>query len=156
MCSLFKSQASTVKNWNVLTYTQVVALFRAGGVTCEIKSRDPYYWFTDESTTIQILTEAHAGMPAYESITATKPGVDCDKFAHHACDVAYLKKINGWFEVWGETTDGGHGWNVLIVQTTDDNGNPIVMAFEAEPQEADIWPIGTNPKYKIKTVYRAD
>lgn len=159
MCNLFKPQSSAVTNWNVLTYAQVVAIFRAAGVTCNIGARDEFYWVTDENTTISILQEAHAFAIAYEYITAEHPGCDCDKFAHHACDVAYQKKVNGWFEVWGKNPNGGHGWNVLIKgskEIKDGKETLIFRAFEAEPQEADMWEIGTNPNYQIKTVYHAD
>ena len=151
MCKLFKTPTS-ITNWNVLSYEQVVAIFRAAGITCEIPVRDDYFWFPDESAQISILQEAHVSAPAYESITATQPGFDCDKFAHHACDVAYLKKVNGWFEVWGETPTGNHAWNVILSPSLE-KGRVIITAFEAEPQKAYIWEIGTNPEYRIKTVY---
>jgi hypothetical protein len=148
MCKLFNFKPQTPITWHVLSAIEVANIFKAAGVTCTIGFRDDYFWFPDENIWIDIITEAHAEMPAYKPITATERGIDCDKFAHHACDKAFIKyQANGCFEVWGQTTEGYHAWLVILTP----NG-----AFEAEPQNNDIWAIGTNPHYKIKTVYRAD
>ncbi len=154
MCNIFKPQTSTVVDTKVLTGSQVDNIFRKAGVTC-FKTRDDFYWVPDENTCISILKEAHASAPAYVSITAIQPGYDCDKFAHHFCDVAYLKKVNFVFEVWGSTPEGMHAWNVFITYEIKD-GETVFVAFEAEPQNAEIWEIGTNPNYQIKTVIYAD
>jgi len=146
MCKLFSFRQTQVV-WNVLSAQQVNTIFEAAGVTC-LLFRDDWYWFPDENTWIEWIKEAVGTTPAYRAITATQSGFDCDKFARHLCDHVAIKYLaNGCFEVWGKTPEGEHAWNVIITPSG---------AFEVEPQNADIWAIGTNPEYEIKTVYHAD
>jgi len=102
--------------------------------------RDGWYWAVDANTCIDWLREAHTAAPAYRPITKKKRGVDCDKFAHWLVSFFYIRAHNRIWEVWGNTPQGFHAWNVL------DNE---LGRFEVEPQRCDIWGIGTNPDYQI-------
>jgi len=131
-----------------MSAVEVESAFSVAGISCNLGERDDYYWFVDESTWVDWILEAHASAPNYQPITATQRGFDCDKFARHLCDHVAVKYLaNGCFEVWGEASFGGHAWNVILTPSG---------LFEVEPQNGDIWIAGTNPGYKIKTIYHAD
>lgn len=104
-------------------------------------ARDPAYWFPDEEVWVDLWYDAHNECPDYESITEDHPGFDCDKFARNFCASCNKKKINGCWEVWGDTPFGYHAWNVI--QTP--NGK-----LELEPQSGDAWVFGSNPDWKIR------
>ena len=102
-------------------------------------ARDSHYWAADADTCMTWLIEFHSQMPPYRSITSKHPGYDCDKAAHDCVSHFYRKGWNRIWEVWGDTPNGFHAWNVI------DNA---LGRFEAEPQAARVWADGTNPKYR--------
>lgn len=102
--------------------------------------RDSWYWAADANTCIEWIREAHATAPKYKPITKNQRGWDCDKAAHRLVSFFYERCHTRIWEVWGNTPQGPHAWNVF------DNE---CGRFEVEPQTADVWEIGTNPQYEI-------
>ena len=146
LSNLFTPVPEDVGQWYIKSFQEISYGFQSIGI--ELACRDDFYWFVDEDTWISWIIEAFQSAPSYQSITREQRGYDCDKFARHLCDHVATKYLcNGCFEVWGYTTFGYHAWNIILTPSG---------AFEVEPQNGEIWAIGTNPDYRIKTVYHAD
>ena len=103
--------------------------------------RDSHFWSLQPDLMVDLIQEFFSGLPPYESITAKKPGWDCDKAAHAFVTFMYRHKINRVWEVWGDTPSGYHAWNVF----GNEHGT-----FEVEPQTAEMWAFGENPSYHAK------
>jgi len=128
-----------IKAWHVKSYNEICAM-----LNLVIPRRDDWYWYPDTDSWVNIVLEAIDTAPSYKSITNKQRGYDCDKFARHLCDYAATKyMINSCFEVWGDSPQGYHAWNMIITS----NG-----IFEIEPQNCSIWELGKNKSYIIREI----
>jgi len=125
-----------IESWFSAPAAQILATIPGSSL-----ARDSHYWAADADTCVRFIEQCHDESPPYVRITKKKKGFDCDKFAHWFVSFFYRLGWTRVWEVWGDTPGGFHAWNVV------DNAEG---RFEVEPQHADAWPFGENPKYRIK------
>lgn len=91
----------------------------------DIKIADSRFFTTDLLSLQKILTRDWTNLVPYVAEIG-----DCDKFAtrlyNHLCD---YYKINAVVPVWGDTTQGYHGFNLAVVKS---NGSLMARLIEPE------------------------
>ncbi len=103
----------------------------------DIKFADSKFFTTNLSELQEILKRDWTNLVPYVAEIS-----DCDKFAtrfySHLCD---YYKINAVVPVWGDTTQGYHGFNLAVVR---DNGNLIARLIEPQADQIfiDQGPLG--------------